>query len=96
MLGRVADAVVLSEEERHFLECQVRRHKGPRSLSDRCRMILLCAEGLPSKSVRRSLVCMSILLESGAGVLSGTGLKALQTTIVPAARALLPMIWWPK
>lgn len=37
MLGRVADVVVLSEDERRFLEEQVRRHKAPRSLSDRYR-----------------------------------------------------------
>ncbi|CCA90689.1 transposase protein (plasmid) [Novosphingobium sp. PP1Y] len=46
MRGRQAEAVVLSEEERSFLEAQVRRHKAPRSLSDRCRMVLLCAQGL--------------------------------------------------
>ena len=49
--GRIADAVVLNDEERCFLESQVRRHKAARSLSDRCRMILLCADGLPSKEV---------------------------------------------
>jgi len=48
MKGRVADAVVLSAEERDFLEVQVRRHKAARSLSDRCRMILLCAQGIQS------------------------------------------------
>jgi putative transposase len=47
----MADAVVLSAEERTFLKAQVRRHKAPRSLSDRCRMILLCADGLQSKEV---------------------------------------------
>lgn len=51
MSGRVADAVILSDDERTFLESQVRRHKAARSLSDRCRMILLCAEGLQSKEV---------------------------------------------
>ena len=51
MVGRVADDVVLSAGERGFLEAQVRRHKAARSLSDRCRMILLCAEGLQSKEV---------------------------------------------
>lgn len=51
MVGRVADEVALSDEERAFLEAQVRRHKAARSLSDRCRMILLCAEGLQSKEV---------------------------------------------
>lgn len=50
-MGRVADEVVLSGEERGFLEAQVRRHKAARSLSDRCRMILLCAEGLQSKEI---------------------------------------------
>lgn len=51
MVGRLADEVVLSDEERAFLEAQVRRHKAARSLSDRCKMILLCAEGLQSKEV---------------------------------------------
>ena len=55
MQGRVADAVVLSVEERLFLEGQVRRHSAPRSLSDRCRMILLCADGLQSKEVAQRL-----------------------------------------
>ena len=55
MVGRVADAVVLSDEERRFHEGKVRRHKTPRSLSDRCRMILLCADGLPSKEVAAQL-----------------------------------------
>ena len=55
MVGRVADAVVLSAEERSFLEVQARRHKAPRSLSDRCRMILLCADGLQSKEAAERL-----------------------------------------
>lgn len=55
MVGRVADEIVLSAEEHIFLTSQVRRHKTPRSLSDRCRMILLCAEGLQSKEVATRL-----------------------------------------
>ncbi len=55
MVGRIADEVLLSGEERNFLESQVRRHKAARSLSDRCRMILLCAEGLQSKEVAERL-----------------------------------------
>ena len=55
MAGRLADAVVLSAEERAFLDGQVRRHKAPRSLSDRCRMILLCADGLQSNEVAKRL-----------------------------------------
>ena len=39
MVGRVADVVVLSGEERRFLETQIRRHRAPRSLSDRCRPV---------------------------------------------------------
>jgi transposase len=53
--GRVADAVVLSKEERRFLEGQVRRRKVPRSLSDRCRIVLACAQGLTSKEVAARL-----------------------------------------
>ncbi|RNF32862.1 IS630 family transposase [Paracoccus methylarcula] len=55
MRGRPAAAIMLSDEERAFLESQVRRQEVARSLSDRCRMILLCAEGLPSKEVARRL-----------------------------------------
>jgi putative transposase len=55
MVGRSADEVVLSDGERAFLQAQVRRHKAARSLSDRCRMILLCAEGLQSKEVGAQL-----------------------------------------
>lgn len=55
MVGRAADEVVLSDDERAFLQTQVRRHKAARSLSDRCRMILLCAEGLQSKEVGAQL-----------------------------------------
>ncbi len=55
MVGRQAGLVVLSDEDRNFLECQVRRHKAPRSLSDRCRMVLLCAQGLQSKDVAERL-----------------------------------------
>ncbi len=54
MVGRVADEVVLSADERDFLEAQVRRHKAARSLSDRCRMVLLCAEGLAKQGGRRA------------------------------------------
>lgn len=55
MVGRLADDVVLRDEELGFLEAQVRRHKTARSLSDRCRMILLCAEGFQSKEVAERL-----------------------------------------
>ena len=50
-LGRPLAALVLSDEERSWLEGQVRRRRIARSLSDRCRMILRCADGLGSKAV---------------------------------------------
>jgi transposase len=54
-MGRPIAALVLSTEERAYLERQVRRHRVARSLSERCRMILRCADGLPSKAVAAEL-----------------------------------------
>ena len=53
--GRPMAALVLAEIERSFLEHQVRRRRVPRSLADRCRMILRCAEGVPNKVVAAEL-----------------------------------------
>ena len=53
--GRPIEALVLSAQERSYLERQVRRQRVARSLSERCRVILRCAEGLPSKSVAAEL-----------------------------------------
>ncbi len=50
MRGKAAEAVP-SDEEREFLEAHVRKRKAPRSLSDRCRTIPLCAEGLRSREI---------------------------------------------
>ena len=50
-VGRPVAALVLSDEERSYLERQVRRRQIARALSDRCRMILRCADGLTSKAV---------------------------------------------
>lgn len=55
MVGRQADMVVLSAADSTFLESQGRRHMAPHSLSDRCRMVLLCANGLQSKEVAERL-----------------------------------------
>lgn len=44
--------LVLSTEERAYLERQVRRHRVARSLSERCRIILRCLDGLASKELR--------------------------------------------
>ncbi len=47
--GRPVAALVLSAEERAYLERQVRRHRIARSMAERCRIILRCAEGVPNK-----------------------------------------------
>jgi transposase len=48
---RTAGSLVLSGEERAYLERQVRRQRVARSLSDRCRIVLRCADGLQNKDV---------------------------------------------
>src|SRR4030081_2497400 len=53
--GRPTAPLELSAEERAYLEQQVRRHRVGRSLSERCRIILRCGDGLPSKSVAAEL-----------------------------------------
>lgn len=54
-VGRPIAPLILSSDERVYLERQVRRHRVARSLSERCRVILRCADGLPSKSVADEL-----------------------------------------
>ena len=49
--GRPMAVLVLSDEERSYLEGQARRRRVARSFSDRCRMILRCADGLTNKAV---------------------------------------------
>lgn len=53
--GRPIAPLLLSPQERAYLERQVRHHRVARSLSERCRAILRCADGLPSKSVAAEL-----------------------------------------
>jgi transposase len=53
--GRPIAPLVLSADERAYLERLVRRHRAARSLSERCRVILRCADGAPSKSVASEL-----------------------------------------
>ena len=50
-IGRPMAALVLSDKERSYLERQARRRRVARSLSDRCRMILRCADVLTNKAV---------------------------------------------
>jgi hypothetical protein len=53
--GRPIALLMLSAQERVYLERQVRGQRVARSLSERCRVILRCADGLPSKSVAAEL-----------------------------------------
>ena len=45
----------LSAAERGYLERQARRHRVARSMAERCRIILRCAQGMPSKTVAAEL-----------------------------------------
>ena len=53
--GRPIALLKLSAEERAYLQRKVRRHRVARSLSERCRIILRCADGLPSKPIAAEL-----------------------------------------
>ena len=53
--GRPIAPLVLSADERAYLERQVRRRRVARSMSERCRIILRCADGVPSKFVAAEL-----------------------------------------
>ena len=53
--GRPVAPIILSDNERAYLERQVRRNRTARSLSERCRIVLRCADGLPSKIVAAKL-----------------------------------------
>ena len=53
--GRPIAPLILSSDERAYLERQVRRYRVARSLSERCRVILRCADCIPSKTVASEL-----------------------------------------
>ena len=53
--GRPTTPLILSGEERDYLERHVRRRCVSRSLSERCRIILRCADGISSKVVAAEL-----------------------------------------
>lgn len=53
--GRPTEPLVLEPDEREYLERQVRRRRVARSLSERCRIILRCADGIQSKVVAAEL-----------------------------------------
>lgn len=49
--GSVAPAVELSAEERDYLSRQVRRDRVGQAFSERCNIILRCAEGLSDNQI---------------------------------------------
>ncbi len=54
--GRPTEPLVLSKEERDYLELQVhRRRAATRSMAERCQIILRCADGMTSKAVAAEL-----------------------------------------
>jgi transposase len=53
--GRPIAPLILTAQEWAYLERQVRRHRLARSLSERCRVILRCADGVASKDVAAEL-----------------------------------------
>ena len=53
--GRPIASLILTAQERAYLERQVRRHRVARSLSERCRVILRCADGVAGKDVAAEL-----------------------------------------
>ena len=53
--GRPTVPLVLAVEEREYLERQVRRRRTARPMSERCRIILRCADGIHSKVVAAEL-----------------------------------------
>lgn len=53
--GRPMASLVLEADERAYPERQVRRRRIARSMSERCRIILRCADGMQSKVVATEL-----------------------------------------
>ena len=49
--GRQAAPVELSAEERDYLRRQVRRQRVGRAFSERCEIVLLCADGLNNRQI---------------------------------------------
>ena len=54
-IGRRTASLILTDEKRAYLERQVRGRRVARSLSERCRIILRCADGIASKVVATEL-----------------------------------------
>lgn len=52
--GPAAPLIVLSPQERAFLEGQIRKHTAGRSLSDRCRIVLMAADGHSNQAIAQA------------------------------------------
>ena len=65
MRGRQITPLVLSTQERAYLERQVRGRRVARSLSERCRIILRCADGLRARMWLPSWATTNTQLASG-------------------------------
>ncbi|MBL4839151.1 MAG: helix-turn-helix domain-containing protein [Kordiimonadaceae bacterium] len=52
---RSPSALSLTSEEHNFLTCQVSRHRAPSFLSDRCQLILKCADGQTNEEIGAAL-----------------------------------------
>ena len=74
-VGRPVAALVLSDEERSYLERQLRRRQIARAVSDRCRMILRCAAGLAERRtynyVRHGTTSLFAALDVATGFVIG-------------------------
>jgi hypothetical protein len=82
--GRPIAPLELSVEERTYLERQVRRHRVARSLSERCCIIVRCADGLPSKRRDGRESCRDRALGSRAAV--GSSALEVSAPAPPAYR----------
>src|SRR5262249_13787725 len=82
--GRPVAALVLSAQERTYLETQVRRHRVARSLSERCRVILRCADGWRARTWLPSSASTSTRLASGVAVFRKIAARVFLTRPAPA------------
>ncbi len=81
--GRPTAPLVLSEAERDYFERQVRKHRVARSMSERCRTILLCTDG--------------IRLANGDGTFLKIGSTACSTKFAlagPERSAMIRLLLW--
>ena len=79
-MGRPIVSIDLSDEERAYLERQVRRRKVDKGLADRCAMILGCAAGKNNGEVARAVGAARKPWASGGGAFLPPGLTVFSTS----------------